>query len=82
MARPYFESDHFIGGGSVAGVLAGVTVTLIAFAVTAAVARERFMTLLERTAALRQRLGWSLELAGAAAVLLLGMAMLMRHLPD
>jgi nickel/cobalt exporter len=66
----------FIGLAAVGGMLAGVIITLVAFAVAAVVARERFMAILSRTEQLRYRLGLGLELAGAAAVLALGITML------
>ena len=63
------------GLAAVGGMLAGVIVTLVSFAVAAVVAREWLVGLLSRTEKLRQRIGWGLELAGAVAVLALGVAM-------
>jgi nickel/cobalt exporter len=68
-----------IGLAAVGGMLAGVIVTLVTFAVAAVAARGRFLAILSRTETLRDRIGWSLELAGAAAVLVLGMVMLMKQ---
>ena len=65
-----------IGLAAVGGMLAGVIVTLVSFAVAAVVARQRFMGLLSLTERIRGQIGWSLELAGALAVLALGLAML------
>jgi nickel/cobalt transporter (NicO) family protein len=61
---------------AVAGMMAGVIATLVSFAVAAVIARERFMHALERSETLRQRFGFWLELAGAVAVLGLGLVML------
>lgn len=68
-----------IGLAAVGGMLAGVIVTLVTFAVTAVVARDRFMGLLSRTEGWRHKVGWGLELAGALAVLLIGAVMLARQ---
>ena len=65
-----------IGLASVVAMLGGVVVTLTSFAVSAVVARQRLMTVLKRTERLRQSLGTWLELAGAMAVLVLGLVML------
>ena len=65
-----------VGLAAVGGMLAGVIVTLVSFAVAAVVARERLVGLLSRTERLRLRMGWGLELAGAVAVLALGLTML------
>jgi ABC-type nickel/cobalt efflux system permease component RcnA len=65
-----------IGLAAVGGMLAGVIVTLVSFAVAAVAARQRFLALLAGTEKFRQRIGWGLELAGAVAVLALGIAML------
>ena len=69
-----------IGLAAVGGMLTGVIVTLVSFAVAAVLARGRFMALLARTEGLRQRVGWGLELAGSVAVLVLGTAMLASRL--
>lgn len=69
-----------IGLAAVGGMLAGVIVTLVAFAVAAVVARGRFMVLLSRTEGWRHKVGWGLELASALAVLILGLVMVMRPL--
>lgn len=65
-----------IGLAAVVAMLGGVIVTLVSFAVAAVVARERFMGALARSEQLRARLGFWLELAGAVAVLVLGLVML------
>jgi nickel/cobalt exporter len=65
-----------VGLAAVAGMLAGVIVTLVAFAVAAVAARGRFLAVLARTEHLRSTIGWWLELAGAVGVLVLGIAML------
>ena len=64
-----------VGLAAVGGMLAGVIVTLVGFAVMAVLARSSFMSLL-RTEQWRGGVGWWLEFAGAVAVLLLGGAML------
>jgi nickel/cobalt exporter len=69
-----------IGLAAVAGMLAGVIVTLVAFSVTAVAARGRFVALLSRTENWRRKVGWSLEFAGALAVLAIGLIMLARQL--
>jgi nickel/cobalt transporter (NicO) family protein len=68
-----------IGLAAVAGMLAGVIVTLVTFAMAAVAARGRFLSLLSRTEAWRHRVGWGLEFAGALAVLAIGLIMLGRH---
>ena len=50
--------------------------TLVGFAVAAVFARERFMAAVRISEGTRQKLGYWLELAGAAAVLLLGLVLL------
>lgn len=65
-----------VGFIAVLAMLAGVIVTLVSFAVAAVVARQQFMSAMNRTETLRQRLGFWLELAGAAAVFVLGATML------
>jgi ABC-type nickel/cobalt efflux system permease component RcnA len=69
-----------IGLAAVGGMLAGVIATLVTLTVAAVLVRGHFVALLARTEALRQRIGWGLELAGAVAVLLLGAAMLARRM--
>jgi hypothetical protein len=61
------------------GMLAGVIVTLVAFAVAAGAARGHFMALLSRTESWRHKVGWWLEFASAIAVLLIGFGMLARQ---
>jgi nickel/cobalt transporter (NicO) family protein len=61
-----------IGLAAVGGMLGGVVVTLVTFAVVAIGARGQVVNLLVRT----ERAGWWLEFAGAMAVLFLGLAML------
>jgi ABC-type nickel/cobalt efflux system permease component RcnA len=68
-----------IGLAAVGGMLAGVIVTLVTFAVAAVAVRGRFMALLSRTEKWRQKVGWGLELASAIAVLLIGLVMLAQH---
>jgi nickel/cobalt transporter (NicO) family protein len=68
-----------IGVAAVAGMLAGVILTLVGFAVAAILARGRFIALLARTEHLRSAVGWWLELIGAVGVLGLGVSMLVRH---
>jgi nickel/cobalt exporter len=68
-----------IGLAAVAGMLGGVIVTLVSFAVAAVVSRDQFMGLLSRTEGWRHKVGWGLEFAGALAVLLIGIAMLARQ---
>ena len=70
-----------VGLAAVGGMLAGVIVTLVSFAVAAVMARSSFMSLLSRTEHWRAGVGWWLEFAGAVAVLLLGAAMLANRLP-
>ena len=65
-----------IGLAAVGGMLAGVIVTLVTFAVAAVFARQRFMGLMARTEHVRDRIGWGLELAGGLAVLGLGVILL------
>lgn len=50
--------------------------TLAAFALAAVVARGRFMGLLQRSEAVRAKVGWELELAGALAAVALGLSMM------
>lgn len=64
------------GLAAAGAMLGGVIVTLVSFAVAAVVARQRLMVFLERTGVLRQRIGFWLEFAGAAGVMILGLAML------
>jgi len=61
---------------AVAGMLAGVIVTIAGFAVAAIAARERFAALLDRTGNWRNAFGRALEIASALAVLGLGVVML------
>jgi nickel/cobalt exporter len=65
-----------IGLAAVAGMLAGVMLTIITFAVAAIVARQRLVALLARTEKVRRYVGPSFEIASALAVLGLGLAML------
>lgn len=67
-----------IGFAAVGAMTIGVIATIASFAVAAVFARERFMGLLARTEWLRLQLGRGFELAGACAVILLGIAMLNR----
>jgi ABC-type nickel/cobalt efflux system permease component RcnA len=65
---------------AVGGMLAGVIVTIVSFAVAAILARDRLMSVLTRTERLRGTLGRGLETLGALAVLALGLAMLAAQL--
>lgn len=70
-----------VGLAAVIAMLGGVIVTLVSFAVAAVIARQRFLGVLARTELMRFRLGFWLELAGALAVLALGVSMLVDRLP-
>jgi nickel/cobalt transporter (NicO) family protein len=61
---------------AVLGMTLGVIVTLVSFAVAAALARDRLAALLARSARFRSAAAWGLEMAGALAVVGLGVAML------
>lgn len=65
-----------VGLAAVVAMLGGVITTLVTFAVAAVVARDRFVSVLQRSEWVREKFGFWLELAGALAVLLLGLAML------
>jgi nickel/cobalt transporter (NicO) family protein len=65
------------GLAAVGGMLAGVVTTLIAFAVTAIVARDRLLPILARTERLRWTIGKTMEVTSAGAVVALGVLMLM-----
>jgi len=65
-----------VGLAAVGGMLAGVIVTICSFAVGAIVMRQKLLALFVRTEGLRFRIGWWMELFGALAVLVLGLAML------
>ncbi len=67
-----------VGFAAVGAMAIGVIVTIAGFAVAAVFARGRFMALLSRTETLRLRVGRAFELAGACAVIVLGIAMLSR----
>jgi nickel/cobalt exporter len=67
------------GIAAVFGMLLGVIVTLASVASGAVFARGGLMSLMGRTERFRGALGWSLELAGALGVLMLGVAMLARR---
>ena len=56
-----------IGLAAVGGMLAGVVVTLVTFAVAAVAARGRFVALLSRTELVRDRMGWGLEHCGSCS---------------
>ena len=64
------------GFAAIGGMLVGVMVTLVSFAVAAVVARQKLLALLTRTEGVRRCLGRSMELIGALGVLALGLAML------
>jgi ABC-type nickel/cobalt efflux system permease component RcnA len=67
-----------VGLAAVAAMTVGVIATLVSFAVAAVYARGRFMDLLARSEALRLRIGQVCEVAGACAVIVLGLVMLGR----
>jgi nickel/cobalt exporter len=67
-----------LGFAAVAAMLGGVIVTIVCFAVAAVFLRERFLGAMQRSEGLRERVAFWLELAGAAGVLFLGLAMLQR----
>jgi nickel/cobalt exporter len=67
-----------VGFAAVGAMAVGVIATIAGFAVAAVVARARFVALLSRTKSLRLGIGHALELAGACAVIMLGIAMLSR----
>lgn len=67
-----------VGLVAVGGMLIGIVATLVAFAVTAVMARDRLLPVLARTERLRFTIGKTLEVASAGAVILLGVLMLMR----
>jgi ABC-type nickel/cobalt efflux system permease component RcnA len=66
-----------VGLAAVGGMLVGVVTTLVAFAVTAVVARDRLVPLLARTEKLRFTIGKALEVTSAGAVIGLGLLVLM-----
>jgi nickel/cobalt exporter len=68
------------GLAAIAGMLAGVVTTLVAFAVTAIVARDRLQPLLARTERLRWTIGKTMEVTSAGAVVALGSLMLIGQL--
>jgi nickel/cobalt transporter (NicO) family protein len=76
----YAIAKHQLAAGfaAVGAMAIGVIVTLVGFAVAAVYARGQFMELLARTEGLRGRVGRAAEIAGACAVLVLGLAMLSR----
>jgi hypothetical protein len=65
-----------IGLGTVGGMLAGVVATLVVFAATAVVARDRRLPLLARTKRLRWTIGKGLEVTSAGAIVALGLLLL------
>ena len=68
-----------VGFAAVGAMAIGVIATIAGFAVAAVFARGRFMSLLARTETLRLKVGRAFELAGACAVIILGIAMLSRQ---
>ena len=75
-----FANDKLIAGfAAVGAMLFGVVVTLVTFAVTAVVARGRLAGFLRRTEWMRESFGYWLELAGAVAVLVIGLVMLQQR---
>ena len=67
-----------VGFAAVGAMMIGVMTTLASFAVAAVFARGRFVDLLARTEARRLRIGQAFEVAGACAVIVLGLVMLGR----
>ena len=67
-----------VGFAAVGAMTVGVIATLAGFAVAAVYARGRFMGLLTESEGLRLRIGRAAEIAGACAVIVLGLAMLGR----
>jgi nickel/cobalt exporter len=65
-----------VGFVAVGGMLAGVMTTLVAFAVTAVIARERLLPLLSSTEQMRGTIGKAMEIISAVAVVALGLLML------
>ena len=65
-----------VGLAAVIAMLGGVIANLVSFAVGAVFARARFMAAMRVSEGTRQKLGYWPELAGAAAVLLLGLVLL------
>jgi nickel/cobalt transporter (NicO) family protein len=76
----YAIAKHELAAGfaAVGAMAIGVIATLVSFAVAAVYARGRFMQLLARSEALRLRIGQGAEVAGACAVIALGLVMLSR----
>lgn len=67
-----------VGFAAVGAMTIGVIATLASFSVAAVLLRGRFMHLAARTESLRLRIGHGFEVAGAAAIVVLGLAMLTR----
>lgn len=67
-----------VGFAAVGAMAIGVIATIAGFAVPAVFARGRFMDLMARSETLRLRIGQTFEVAGASAVIVLGIAMLNR----
>lgn len=65
-----------LGLAAVLAMLGGVILTIVSFAVAAVLVRSRFVRVLDRSEALREKLGFWLEFTGGAAVLILGVTML------
>lgn len=65
-----------VGLVTVGAMLAGIVTTLVTFAVTAVIARDRLLPLLASTERLRWRMGKALEITSAVAVVALGLLML------
>lgn len=66
-----------VGLAAVGGMLVGVVTTLIAFAVTTIIMRDRLLPVLATTERVRFTIGKTLEVASAVAVIGLGLLMLM-----
>jgi nickel/cobalt transporter (NicO) family protein len=67
-----------VGFAAVGAMTIGVIATLAGFAVAAVYARGRFMDVLARSETLRLRIGQTAEVAGACAIIVLGIVMLNR----
>jgi hypothetical protein len=63
-------------GAEIGAMLAGIVITLVTFAVTAVIARDRLLPLLARTKRLPWRIGKALEVTSPVAVVALGLLLL------
>jgi nickel/cobalt transporter (NicO) family protein len=67
-----------VGFAAVGAMTIGVIATLASFAIAAVFARGQVMNVMARTERLRLRIGQAAELAGACAIIILGLLMLAR----